>query len=53
VYEDASPFYEIPPGERGYGGGRIIPNELPKERFDIPQEATENLKKAKSKGEEY
>jgi fumarate reductase flavoprotein subunit len=24
-YEDASPVFELPPGERGYGGGRIIP----------------------------
>ncbi|MDR0339612.1 MAG: fumarate reductase flavoprotein subunit, partial [Desulfovibrio sp.] len=24
-YEDASPVFEIPPGERGYGGGKIIP----------------------------
>jgi fumarate reductase flavoprotein subunit len=23
-YEDASPVFELPPGERGYGGGRII-----------------------------
>lgn len=25
AYEDASPVFELPPGERGYGGGRIIP----------------------------
>ena len=24
-YEDATPYFEIPPGERGYGGGKIIP----------------------------
>ena len=24
-YEEATPVYEIPPGERGYGGGKIIP----------------------------
>ncbi len=24
-YEDASPVFELPPGERGYGGGKIIP----------------------------
>ena len=24
-YEDASQVFEIPPGERGYGGGKIIP----------------------------
>jgi len=23
-YEDASPVFELPPGERGYGGGKII-----------------------------
>jgi len=28
-YEHASPWYEIPPGERGYGGGAIIPANLP------------------------
>ena len=48
-YEDASPYYEIPPGERGYGGGKIIPNELPEARFGIPQDAIDNLNKAKSK----
>ena len=25
AYEDASPVFELPPGERGYGGGQIIP----------------------------
>jgi fumarate reductase flavoprotein subunit len=24
-YEDPTPYYEMPPGERGYGGGKIIP----------------------------
>jgi fumarate reductase flavoprotein subunit len=24
-YEPATPFFEIPPGDRGYGGGKIIP----------------------------
>ncbi len=24
-YEDATPYFEIPPGDRGYGGGKIIP----------------------------
>jgi fumarate reductase flavoprotein subunit len=24
-YEDATPSFEIPPGDRGYGGGKIIP----------------------------
>ncbi|TVM17864.1 fumarate reductase flavoprotein subunit [Oceanidesulfovibrio indonesiensis] len=49
-YEEASPYYELPPGERGYGGGKIIPNELPKKKFEIPKKALENLKEAKSKG---
>ncbi|MCL1939672.1 MAG: fumarate reductase flavoprotein subunit [Desulfovibrionaceae bacterium] len=25
AYEDASPVFELPPGERGYGGGQIVP----------------------------
>jgi hypothetical protein len=25
TYEDASMVFELPPGERGYGGGKIIP----------------------------
>ncbi len=24
-YEDATPVFELPPGDRGYGGGKIIP----------------------------
>ncbi len=28
-YEAASPWFEIPPGDRGYGGGKIIPAEVP------------------------
>ena len=24
-YEDATPYFELPPGDRGYGGGKIIP----------------------------
>lgn len=28
-YEPASPWFEIPPGERGYGGGKIIAIDLP------------------------
>ena len=27
-YEPATPWYEIPPGERGYGGGKIIAAEI-------------------------
>ncbi|MFP4071656.1 MAG: fumarate reductase flavoprotein subunit [Desulfovibrionales bacterium] len=29
-YEDVTPWYEIPPGERGYGGGTIIPADQEK-----------------------
>jgi len=25
MYEDSSQIFEIPPGDRGYGGGTIIP----------------------------
>ncbi|AGW13404.1 fumarate reductase flavoprotein subunit [Megalodesulfovibrio gigas] len=46
-YEEASPYYEMPPGDRGYGGGVTIANELPPEKFVIPEAAKENLKKAK------
>ncbi|MDO5483967.1 MAG: fumarate reductase flavoprotein subunit, partial [Desulfovibrionaceae bacterium] len=27
-YEKATPFYILPPGDRGYGGGKIIPCEV-------------------------
>lgn len=30
-YEKATPFYILPPGDRGYGGGRIIPGEIVEE----------------------
>ena len=29
-YESPTPWYELLPGERGYGGGTIIPAEIPK-----------------------
>ncbi len=32
-YEDATPWYEIPPGERGYGGGSIIQSEIPQDKI--------------------
>ena len=32
-YEDASPWFELPPGERGYGGGKIIPAEIPADKI--------------------
>ena len=31
TYEEASPVYTIPPGDRGYGGGKIIPRDAAKE----------------------
>ncbi len=30
-YEKATPFYILPPGDRGYGGGKIIPGEIVEE----------------------
>ncbi|MDK2873125.1 MAG: fumarate reductase flavoprotein subunit [Desulfomicrobiaceae bacterium] len=51
-YEDASPYYELPPGDRGYGGGKIIPHELPEDRFNVPEAAKENLKYATGKNKE-
>ena len=30
-YEKDTPFYILPPGDRGYGGGRIIPGEIVEE----------------------
>jgi fumarate reductase flavoprotein subunit len=35
-YEEASPYYELPPGDRGYGGGKIITADLPAEKFVVP-----------------
>lgn len=32
-YEDATPWFEIPPGDRGYGGGTIIPAEIPQDKI--------------------
>lgn len=29
-YEEATPYFEIPPGDRGYGGGSIIPADAEK-----------------------
>lgn len=43
-YEDATKIYILPPGDRGYGGGKIIPgNPIPEsklEPFDKPKEKT-------------
>lgn len=30
-YERATPWYELPPGDRGYGGGKIISGDIPAE----------------------
>ncbi len=32
-YEPATPWFEIPPGDRGYGGGKIIPAEIPEDKI--------------------
>ena len=36
-YEPASPWFEIPPGDRGYGGGKIISIDLPKDMIRSKQ----------------
>ncbi len=36
-YEEATPWYEIPPGDRGYGGGVIIEAEIPQDKIRKPQ----------------
>jgi fumarate reductase flavoprotein subunit len=32
-YEEASPWFEIPPGDRGYGGGKIISADIPPDKI--------------------
>ena len=32
-YEDATPWYEIPPGDRGYGGGKILQADIPADKI--------------------
>ncbi len=39
-YEEASPYYEMPPGERGYGDGKIIQADLDK----LPKKPTKSKK---------
>ncbi len=34
-YEEATPYYELAPGERGYGGGKIIYADIPAEKLRI------------------
>ncbi|SKA74804.1 fumarate reductase flavoprotein subunit [Desulfobaculum bizertense] len=46
-YEEASPYYEMPPGERGYGGGKIIPADLPEEKLTVPGKGKKATKKTK------
>ena len=41
-YEDASPYFEIPPGERGYGGGKIIKADMPAEKLRVPEAEESN-----------
>ena len=48
-YEEASPYYELPPGERGYGGGKIIPNELPEEKLRVPENRKTSAQKTTKK----
>ncbi|MDR0239125.1 MAG: fumarate reductase flavoprotein subunit, partial [Deltaproteobacteria bacterium] len=33
TYEEASPWFEIPPGDRGYGGGKIISADIPQDKI--------------------
>ncbi|MEG2172293.1 MAG: fumarate reductase flavoprotein subunit [Desulfovibrionaceae bacterium] len=33
TYEAATPFYELPPGDRGYGGGKIITADIPQDQL--------------------
>ncbi len=40
-YEEATPYFELAPGERGYGGGKIIYADIPAEKLRI----NENLLK--------
>jgi fumarate reductase flavoprotein subunit len=39
-YEPATTVFEIPPGERGYGGGKIIPMGI---QEDAPQECPDTI----------
>ena len=32
-YEDATPWFEMPPGDRGYGGGQIIAADIPADKL--------------------
>lgn len=32
-YEAATPYYELPPGDRGYGGGKILTAEIPQDQL--------------------
>ncbi len=44
TYEDATPYYELPPGNRGYGGGTIIDATIPEDKLRINKNLTELLK---------
>ncbi len=45
-YEDASPWFELPPGERGYGGGKIIPADIPADKIKTKEQAEEIIEKS-------
>ncbi|MFV0423224.1 fumarate reductase flavoprotein subunit [Oleidesulfovibrio sp.] len=48
-YEEASPYFEMPPGERGYGGGKIIYADIPEEKLRKPDTTAEAKPETKSK----
>jgi fumarate reductase flavoprotein subunit len=49
TYEDASPYFEIPPGERGYGGGKIITADIPEEKLRLPKNGADEKKAKQTK----
>ena len=42
-YEDASPWFELPPGERGYGAGRSSRRD-PADKIKTKEQAEEAIK---------
>ncbi len=44
TYEEATPYYELPPGNRGYGGGTIIDATIPEDKLRINKNLTDLLK---------
>ncbi|MGE4298221.1 MAG: fumarate reductase flavoprotein subunit [Desulfovibrionaceae bacterium] len=47
-YEEASPYYEMPPGDRGYGGGQTIKDELSPDKILKPGDRPRALDKIES-----